>query len=282
MSNSNNSKINSNTQDSVKIRRCSLNDQFTVISNESVEESRLSWAAKGLLCYIISRPSNWCVYVSHLSKIYTGNSKGNGRDAIRSMLNELKDCGYLRFIKQKNAKGQWENWYEVYPVPQDFKIIFPEPDQPAPVSPAPVNPAPITSNEANKKLQRTTTTPTPSFVNPQAIQDAKEVVVVSSSEIAKNAMNLADQCKKTADKWGKKWKLTFANFQQLLNFYTMDFILDALNHMANQETQADLDEKSSKQKKTSRIDKPLSYLQMCLKNNYCLSEHARFRVSLKS
>ena len=32
---------------------------FTQVSNAMLEDTRLSWRAKGLLCYMLSRPDNW-------------------------------------------------------------------------------------------------------------------------------------------------------------------------------------------------------------------------------
>jgi hypothetical protein len=288
MSKANNSKINSNTQssseclqnDSVKIKRYSLNEKFTIISNESMEDPNISFAAKGLLSYILTRPTDWCVYVNQLASIYSGDKRGNGRDAIYSMINELKERGYVRFIRERNDKGQWNCWYEVYAVPQDFKIIFPQPVKSGVVKPNEVKPDIITSNECTKKL-RTTTTPTPPSKVEPPIEEKKVVVVASNSEIYEDAENLAFQCNHISEMRGEKWKISKLKFMTILRHYTKEFICDALNYMLEQEKQAELDEKSSKFKKTPRIDKPYIYLQRCLKENWCLSEDAKFKIKVE-
>lgn len=78
---------------------------FVQIDKTGLEDPNLSWAAKGLWTYLMSRPDNWNVSVSHLSKIYEG--KGGGERAIYSLLNELIDEGYCERHRIKDEKGQF-------------------------------------------------------------------------------------------------------------------------------------------------------------------------------
>lgn len=113
------------------IHNVRLDTQFTITPNASAEDSRISWAAKGLLWYILSRPKDWVVYTKQLAKIYNGNAKGNGRDAVLSLLNELKLAGYVKYSKTRNKLGRWSHRYDVYPLPVNgFQKMFPQPDQP--------------------------------------------------------------------------------------------------------------------------------------------------------
>ncbi len=51
--------------------------RFVIIDQHAVEDSRLSWAARGLLGYLLSRPDDWKVLVNDLRK------RGDlGRDGI--------------------------------------------------------------------------------------------------------------------------------------------------------------------------------------------------------
>lgn len=106
------------------IHNVRLDNHFTITANSTPEDPNLSWAAKGLLWYILSRPKNWTVYAWQLAKIYQGNARGGGIKAIWGLLRELRDAGYVKFTKYRNTKGQWGYRYDVYPMRMtDFQKI---------------------------------------------------------------------------------------------------------------------------------------------------------------
>ena len=41
---------------------------FVIVDQRAIEDSRLSWAASGLLAYLLSRPDDWRVPVNELKK----------------------------------------------------------------------------------------------------------------------------------------------------------------------------------------------------------------------
>ena len=93
---------------------------FVIINKKGLEDSDISWAAKGLWAYLISRPDNWEVSVSHLSKIYSG--RGGKEKAIYLLLKELIDNGYCQKIQSKKEKGFFSKvQYEI----TEFKKIVP-------------------------------------------------------------------------------------------------------------------------------------------------------------
>ncbi|MEK6993467.1 helix-turn-helix domain-containing protein [Paenibacillus sp. FSL K6-1566] len=63
---------------------------YAIIDPFFLSDERLSWKAKGLLAYLLSKPSNWRVFTSDLVK----RSK-DGRDAVYSAIKELESCGYV-------------------------------------------------------------------------------------------------------------------------------------------------------------------------------------------
>ncbi|ANA80168.1 helix-turn-helix domain-containing protein [Paenibacillus glucanolyticus] len=63
---------------------------YTILDPYFLSDDRLSWKAKGLLAYLLSKPSNWRVYIADLVK----RSK-DGRDAVYSAIKELENCGYV-------------------------------------------------------------------------------------------------------------------------------------------------------------------------------------------
>lgn len=79
-------------------------ENFTIISNQFIENVDLTLKAKGLFLYIWSRPDNWNFYVSQLVK-----SSKAGRDQVMSALDELEKHGYLFRSRNRNKLGQLTN-----------------------------------------------------------------------------------------------------------------------------------------------------------------------------
>ncbi len=74
---------------------------FKCLPNITAEDPRISWDAKGLLWYMCSRSDDFKVHTWHLSKIYKGKKKGNGKDSISRMINELKNLVTLPIENSK-------------------------------------------------------------------------------------------------------------------------------------------------------------------------------------
>lgn len=110
-----------------RIHHHKLDRDFTILPNYSIEDPRLTWASKGLLAYIISKPDGWAIYTKQLATVYTGDKKGGGIEAIRSCVKELIKYKYLVYTIGKNPDGTWAHRYDCYPCPIDhFKKISPE------------------------------------------------------------------------------------------------------------------------------------------------------------
>lgn len=63
---------------------------FVMIERIIFEDDGLSWRAKGLLGYLLSRPDNWSVCVADLV-----NRSTDGRDSCYAALKELGEAGYI-------------------------------------------------------------------------------------------------------------------------------------------------------------------------------------------
>lgn len=85
---------------------------FFQMDNAPMEDRRLSWKAKGLLAYLVSRPHDWIVRLGDLE----GRST-DGRSAVRSGLEELKQFGYAEFHREHREDGTFECWWVVYERP---------------------------------------------------------------------------------------------------------------------------------------------------------------------
>jgi hypothetical protein len=116
---------------------------YVQINKIGLETPNVSWAAKGLWAYLISRPDNWRVSVAHLCKIYTGKKRGNSLEAIRGMIIELCQAGYMTRDTVREEKGKFEGInYVVYESKQvcepqkELKKKVPQRVKPCAVEPA--------------------------------------------------------------------------------------------------------------------------------------------------
>lgn len=117
-----------------RIHRHGYQRDFTVMPNALVENPRLSWAAKGLFWYILSRPIDWVLYRSQLASVYTGDKRGNGSDAVDSIFNELIDNGYIVYTAKDPDTGRFIHRYDAYPEPQEIQKSNPKPVKPCAAS----------------------------------------------------------------------------------------------------------------------------------------------------
>ncbi len=90
---------------------------YFMVHNSTISDSRLSNKAKGLLCYILSKPDNWYVSYNDLIK-----SSTDGIKSIRSTIKELISAGYLERSQFRNDNGQF-GYYDltIYEKPQKPK-----------------------------------------------------------------------------------------------------------------------------------------------------------------
>ena len=79
-----------------KIRR----KGFTVISNDVLNNTALSWKAKGLFAYLWSQSDLWDFYEVEVLKHST-----DGRASLRAGLKELEEHGYLKRYRNRDDKG---------------------------------------------------------------------------------------------------------------------------------------------------------------------------------
>jgi len=86
---------------------------FVMMDKRPINDDRLSWKAKGLLAYFLSKPDDWQIHVNDLIKRST-----DGAAAVRSGLDELQEYGYLSRSQPKLENGQFASVeYTVYEVP---------------------------------------------------------------------------------------------------------------------------------------------------------------------
>lgn len=81
---------------------------FYILDKKISEDKRLSWAARGLLIYLLGKPNHWTVSPAALVNETKDSAKASGRDFVYGLLKELLSTGYLRRIQNKKA-GQFDS-----------------------------------------------------------------------------------------------------------------------------------------------------------------------------
>ena len=134
---------------------------FLVVDKSCLQDSGLSWGAKGLHSYLMGMHHDWRVCVRDLV-----NHATNGRDAVRSLLNELKSKGFITVEHDRdNTTGRFGQYdYVVHELPNSESTeetqqpnnhgrSNPAPgNTPAVKSYAVENPAPVDSAPENPPL----------------------------------------------------------------------------------------------------------------------------------
>lgn len=94
----------------VKIHRSVPSGDFTIIPNEALRDERLSFAARGHLAYLLSRPEDWKTSADDEAERARGlrAKRGEGREAMRRVYKELKDAGYMHLVRSADASGRWK------------------------------------------------------------------------------------------------------------------------------------------------------------------------------
>lgn len=119
----------------------SAENPYVMIDRRPIDNPLLSFKAKGILTYLMSRPDGWEVSIPDL----IAHAK-DGEDGVRAGMKELKDAGHVKYTCSRE-QGRITGWLiEVFEVPHREK--------PDVVLPDVVNPTQVLStlsiNELNK------------------------------------------------------------------------------------------------------------------------------------
>lgn len=100
-------------------------NNFVMMDKSFLEDTRLSYKAKGILAYLLSKPDNWKVIVGNLVNYST-----DGKASVYAGLKELKECRYYEKIPIRDDKGHFIRWEStVYECPYPL-TDFPEMGKP--------------------------------------------------------------------------------------------------------------------------------------------------------
>lgn len=159
---------------------------FYVLDKTISEDVRLTWAARGLLIYLLGKPDHWRVSPAALRNETSASRKPTGRDGVYALLDELIQAGYVTRTQERLPSGLLgETNYLVSEAPEPHPAS-PLPALPDTAEPYPVNPTQVRI-EGSKDLQKgrkegqparktspaprpAPTAPSPSFENKQPEQ----------------------------------------------------------------------------------------------------------------
>jgi hypothetical protein len=144
-------------------------DNYAMILNATICDKRLSYKARGLHHYLLSKPTNWRAVLADL----INQSDLDGKDSVTAGLSELETLGYLRRVERPKVDGRYSGFdiyvYETPISPDGTGEDNPQrfgpgetgnsPDEteegfPAPVEPVPDNPLLQKKEEQKTDLEK--------------------------------------------------------------------------------------------------------------------------------
>lgn len=132
--------------DDVKIIRTprTKNRPYFSMARASAQDDNLSWEARGVLAYLLSKPDDWQVQITDLQQHC-------GRDKVRNILAELKQHRYISVQQQHDpVTGHFlRNEYTVHETPF---TEMPSTVEPSTDSPSTANPT-LTDNREEQKTE---------------------------------------------------------------------------------------------------------------------------------
>lgn len=91
---------------------------FVMVHKNFIHDSNLSWKAKGILLYLLSRPDDWQVYETEIVK-----HSSDGLSGLKSGIKELEQVGYIQRNRKRDDKGRLKEYeYLVYEQPNHIRF----------------------------------------------------------------------------------------------------------------------------------------------------------------
>jgi len=86
---------------------------YTMVSNKLANDERLTWAARGMMLYLLSKPDDWCIQLNDLISRSPG-----GLIHTRTILSELESFGYVERKCSHRKDGTFAWVTTVYEIPR--------------------------------------------------------------------------------------------------------------------------------------------------------------------
>jgi hypothetical protein len=79
---------------------------YVQIDKTPLLDTRLSWKARGILAYLLTKSDDWEIIITNLINA----SEPDGRESLRSGLKELENLGYVVCARQQDERGRFAGW----------------------------------------------------------------------------------------------------------------------------------------------------------------------------
>lgn len=86
-----------------------IRDNFTVVTNQLINDQTLSWAAKGVFCYLLSKPTDWQFFIGDIVKHAACTEY-----QVQKLIKELETAGYIK--RYKDVKPGTNKLYWVWEI----------------------------------------------------------------------------------------------------------------------------------------------------------------------
>lgn len=179
---------------------------FFVMNRKSAQDKRLSWEARGVLAYLLSKPDDWQLMVIDLQQ-------NCGRDKVKKIITELAEFGYLKIEAHRDENGKFTN--------NEYKVI----ETPFTENPSTVNPSMDNPSTVNPLLHNTEKT---NHENGQLGADKPRRINPIFELIALRSFGIADTTKLDKEggirigkvtAWCKKHAVTVENLEAFYLWY---------------------------------------------------------------
>lgn len=195
----------------VSIIRAARKSQFYVLPTPTIEDDRLSWEARGMLVYLLSKQDNWTVQIKDLiNRTKNAIGKSSGRDKVYGVLKELQMAGYIvrRFDRQggvfqgvsyevseipdleageaftaSQKKGKAE------PLPANPETVAPGTDSPFTAQPDPAKPDALVNNKQAVSIERAVKNLTANPVGAETAQSAANSPISVDDAVGASALS---------------------------------------------------------------------------------------------
>lgn len=134
----------------MSIARTKKTANYTTISNALIADKSLSWRAKGIAVYLLSKPDDWQIIREDIEQYAT-----DGIASVRAGLKELEDAGYLTRTRKIGAHGHFEWDIVLHEAPQPSAENQPVEQPPSADLPPVVNPPAENPPAENRTLLNT-------------------------------------------------------------------------------------------------------------------------------
>lgn len=101
---------------------------YFMMHQKTAQDERLSFEARGLLAYLLSKPDDWQLIIADLMR-----AGGCGRDKVRKILAQLEEQKYLEKRQVKDEKGLFshtEYWVYERPLTENPSTESPSTEKP--------------------------------------------------------------------------------------------------------------------------------------------------------